>query len=201
MLSTLKILFELFANTLKKFTFLAFSLFARNRVSLSISLKNPDLIRTKGKFSIGKGAMIYCHGHEFIIHDHVMIMDYSLIETVKGKIEIASNSTVNQFCVIRAHGKISIGQGVRIGPSTQIISLNHNFADPDKMIWKQGLSGKPIRISDNVWIGSNVVVLPGVTIGKNVVIGAGSVVTKDIPHNSIAVGNPCKVLKEFRSNI
>ena len=56
---------------------------------------------------------------------------------------------------------------------------------------------KPIEVGNNVWIGGNVVVLPGVTIGDNVVIGAGSIVTKDIPSNSVAVGNPCKVIKEL----
>ena len=60
--------------------------------------------------------------------------------------------------------------------------------------WEQA---KPIVIGDNVWVGGNVVILGGVTIGDNVVIGAGSVVTKDIPPNSLAVGNPCKVLREI----
>lgn len=59
--------------------------------------------------------------------------------------------------------------------------------------------GHPITVGDNVWFGGNVVVLPGVTIGNNVVIGAGSVVTKDIPSNVVAVGNPCKVLREITS--
>ena len=54
---------------------------------------------------------------------------------------------------------------------------------------------KPINIGDNVWLGANVTVLPGVTIGKNSVIGAGSIVTKDIPENVVAVGNPCKVVR------
>jgi acetyltransferase-like isoleucine patch superfamily enzyme len=56
---------------------------------------------------------------------------------------------------------------------------------------------KPIKVGNNVWIGGNVVVLPGVTIGTNVTIGAGSVVTKDIPSNTIAYGNPCRVVKEL----
>ena len=56
---------------------------------------------------------------------------------------------------------------------------------------------KPIKVGNNAWIGGNVVVLPGVTIGDNVVIGAGSVVNKDIPSNSVAVGNPCNVIKKI----
>ncbi|WP_363315970.1 DapH/DapD/GlmU-related protein [Chryseobacterium sp.] len=58
----------------------------------------------------------------------------------------------------------------------------------------------PITVGDNVWLGGNVVVLPGVTIGSNSVIGAGSIVTKDIPSNVVAVGNPCKVVKNLEEN-
>ena len=61
----------------------------------------------------------------------------------------------------------------------------------NRLVW-----AKPVTIGDNVWIGGSVTILPGVTIGDNVTIGAGSVVTKDIPSNSIAVGNPCKVVKK-----
>ena len=65
----------------------------------------------------------------------------------------------------------------------------------------QGLEyAKPIEVGNNVWIGGNVVVLPGVKIGDNCVIGAGSVVVKDIPENSVAVGNPCKVIKKIEQN-
>ena len=58
---------------------------------------------------------------------------------------------------------------------------------------------RPIKVGNNVWIGGNVVVLPGVTIGDNVVIGAGSIVNKDIPSKSVAVGNPCKVIKSLET--
>lgn len=92
---------------------------------------------------------------------------------------------------IQAMNGIIMGNNVGISPGCKIISANHNnenHSTHDK--------APPIRIGNNVFIYANSVVLPGVTIGDNVVIGAGSVVTKDIPSNSIAVGNPCKVIKE-----
>ena len=95
-------------------------------------------------------------------------------------------------CYIQAYGGIEFGSNVEIGPGVKIISQNHDvndFSKPKKAI-------KPIKIGNNVWIGANSVILPEVEIGDNVVIGAGSVVTKDIPKNSIAVGNPCKVIKQ-----
>jgi acetyltransferase-like isoleucine patch superfamily enzyme len=78
-----------------------------------------------------------------------------------------------------------------MGPGVGLISANHDLNDYDR--WPDT---PPIRIGDNVWIGMNTVVLPGIKIGDNVVIGSNSVVTKDIPSNSIAAGNPCRVIKE-----
>ena len=96
----------------------------------------------------------------------------------------------NSCCYIQGRNGIIIGNNVRIGPGVGLISANHNLNDYDK--WDKT---EPIRIGDNVWIGMNSVVLPGVKIGSNVVIGANSVVDKDIPDNSIALGNPCRVVK------
>jgi acetyltransferase-like isoleucine patch superfamily enzyme len=78
-----------------------------------------------------------------------------------------------------------------MGPSCGLISANHDINDYDQ--WDVS---EPIVIGNNVWIGMNVIVMPGVKIGNNVVIGANSVVTKDVPDNSIAVGSPCKVISE-----
>lgn len=98
---------------------------------------------------------------------------------------------INAFCYIQARNRIILGNNVRIGPGVGLISAGHNLNDYDKHD-----NCNPIHIGDNVWIGMNSVILPGVQIGNNVAIGAGSVVTSDIPSNSIAVGNPCKIIKE-----
>lgn len=91
---------------------------------------------------------------------------------------------------IQANMGLEIGHNVGFGAGTAIISSNHNHNDHsihDPI--------EPIRIGNNVFVGANSVILPGVQIGDNVVIGAGSIVSKNIPSNSIAVGNPCKVVK------
>ena len=98
---------------------------------------------------------------------------------------------MNSCCYIQARNGIVLGNNVRIGPGVGIISAGHSVTDFDKHE-----SSPPIRIGNNVWIGMNVVILPGVTIGDNVVIGAGSVVRSDIPSDSIAAGNPCKLIKK-----
>ena len=84
---------------------------------------------------------------------------------------------------------------VFIGPNCGFYTSGHPL---DYQTRNKGLEyAKPIKVGSNVWIGGNVCVMPGVTIGDNVVIGAGSVVNKDIPSNCVAVGNPCKVIKEI----
>ncbi|GAB2663013.1 sugar O-acetyltransferase [Vibrio panuliri] len=90
---------------------------------------------------------------------------------------------------------ISIGDHVMIGPNVTLTTAGHPV-DPDR---RRNVAqfNLPITIEDNVWIGANVVVLPGVSIGENSVIGAGSIVTKDVPSNVVAVGNPCRVLREI----
>lgn len=91
---------------------------------------------------------------------------------------------------IQAVNGIEFGDNILMGPGVTIISANHKLDD-----FNQHTYAEPIKIGCNVWLGANVIVLPGVKIGNNVVIGAGSVVTRDIPQNSIAVGVPCKVTK------
>lgn len=109
------------------------------------------------------------------------------------KIEVGNNSPIgiNIGCYIQGKGGIKVGNNVRIGPNVGIISANHSPDDYD--IW---IKTNPIEIGDNVWVAMNVVIMPGVKIGNNVIIGSNSTVTKDIPSNSIAFGNPCKVVKE-----
>jgi galactoside O-acetyltransferase len=91
--------------------------------------------------------------------------------------------------------KVTIGNYVMFGPNVTIAVTNHPV-HPDKRR-EGGMYALPVVIEDDAWIGGGAIIAPGVTIGKGSVIGAGSVVTKDIPANVIAVGNPCKVLREI----
>lgn len=114
-------------------------------------------------------------------------------------IEIGNNFYSNHNLVILDCAKVKFGDNVFVAPNCGFYTACHPInAD----IRNTGLEyALPITVGNNVWIGGNVVVLAGVTIGDNVVIGAGSVVTKNIPSNVIAVGNPCRVLKEITNDI
>lgn len=110
-------------------------------------------------------------------------------------IEVGNNFFANYNCVILDVAKVTIGENVMFAPNVSIYTAGHPIHPESR---NSGYEyGIPVTIGDNVWIGGNVVITPGVTIGNNVVIGAGSVVTKDIPDNVIAVGSPCRVLREI----
>ena len=92
---------------------------------------------------------------------------------------------------------ISIGDDVQIGPNVQLLTPTHPLEpEPRRQKWE---AAQPIAIGDNVWLGGGVVVLPGVTIGENTVVGAGSVVTRDLPANVVAVGNPARAVRSLES--
>ena len=93
-------------------------------------------------------------------------------------------------------GKIILGDNVIIGPGSILRAVNHRFESTDVPIRDQGHAGGVIHVEEDVWLGANVMVLPGVRIGRGSIIGAGAIVTKDIPPYSIAVGNPAKVVRK-----
>ena len=127
-------------------------------------------------------------GENFLIEQN-FFCDYGY------NIEIGKNFYSNHNLVILDAAKVKFGDNVFIAPNCGFYTAGHPINPEER---NQGLEyAKPIEIGNNVWIGGNVVVLPGVKIGDNTVIGAGSVVNRDIPSNVIAVGNPCRVKKEI----
>ena len=108
-------------------------------------------------------------------------------------IEIGENFYSNYNLIILDCAAVKIGDNVLIGPNVSIYTAGHPIHYEIRN--QEYEYAFPVIIGDNVWIGGNVVINPGVSIGENSVIGSGSVVTKDIPKNVIAIGNPCKVLR------
>ncbi|MFC0025970.1 sugar O-acetyltransferase [Neobacillus cucumis] len=111
-------------------------------------------------------------------------------------IEIGEGTYLNFNCNFVDDTKIIIGKNVLFGPAVTIATVGH----PINPNYREYMYANPVKIEDNCWIGAGSTICPGVTIGVNSVIGAGSVVTKDIPANSVAVGNPCKVLRSINEH-
>ena len=110
-------------------------------------------------------------------------------------IEVGENFFANYNLIILDVAKVKIGDNAQIAPNVSIYTAGHPIhPDSRNSGYEYGID---VTIGDNVWIGGNAVIMPGVTIGNNVVIGAGSVVTKDLPDNVIAAGNPCRIIREI----
>ncbi|HEX3732559.1 MAG TPA: sugar O-acetyltransferase [Mycobacteriales bacterium] len=111
------------------------------------------------------------------------------------QISIGSGTFINYGAVLLDVAKIVIGADVQIGPNVQLLTPTHPI-EPElrRAKWE---AAKPITIGDNVWLGGGVIVCPGVTIGENAVVGAGAVVTRDLPANVVAVGNPARAIREL----
>lgn len=110
-------------------------------------------------------------------------------------ITIGAGTFINYNLTALDVAPITIGKDCQLGPNVQLLTPTHPIEPQPRRDKLEG--AKPIVLEDNVWLGGGVIVLPGVTIGENSVIGAGAVVTKDVPANSIAVGNPARVVRSI----
>ena len=111
-------------------------------------------------------------------------------------ITVGKNVFINACCKFQDQGGIIIGNGVLIGHNVTLATLNHD----ERPQFRQNIYPKPIKIGDNVWIGSNATILSGITIGDGAIIGANAVVTKDVPQNTIVAGVPATIIREVKTN-
>ncbi|TDL44089.1 sugar O-acetyltransferase [Microbacterium oleivorans] len=110
-------------------------------------------------------------------------------------IHVGARTFINYNLTALDVAPIVIGEDCQLGPNVQLLTPTHPIAPQPRRDKLE--AAKPITLGDNVWLGGGVIVCPGVTIGDNSVIGAGSVVTRDIPANVVAVGNPARVIREI----
>ena len=125
-----------------------------------------------------------------------VVESYCCINNAVGDVTIGDHTRIGIHCTVI--GPVCIGSNVNLAQGITVTALNHNFEDTTKRIDEQGISTKPVVIGDDVWIGANAVILPGVTIGQHAVIAAGAVVTKDVPDYSLVAGVPAKEIKKLR---
>ena len=131
----------------------------------------------------------------FSLGDYSVIESFACINNAVGDVIIGDHTRVGLHNTII--GPVEIGSHVNLAQGITVTALNHNFSDASKRIDEQGVSTTPVTIEDDVWIGANAVILPGVTIGEHCVVAAGAVVTKDVPPHSLVAGVPAKVIKKI----
>ncbi len=124
-----------------------------------------------------------------------VVEDFSCLNNAVGDLTIGDYTRVGLRNTII--GPVNIGNHVNLAQNVTVTGLNHNYQDAEKMIDEQGVSTLPVVIEDDVWVGANSVILPGVTLGKHCVVAAGSVVSHSVPSYSICAGCPAKVIKTY----
>ena len=130
-----------------------------------------------------------------IINKNVSI-DVGVIIRNLSDLSVGENCVISAYCVLICKGGLEIKNNVLIGYGTKILTQNHDISDKESLIRFSGHNYGRVVIHDNVWIGANAVILPGVEIGEGAVIGAGAVVTKNIPAYTVYGGVPAKLIKE-----
>jgi acetyltransferase-like isoleucine patch superfamily enzyme len=172
-------------------------------VGKGVIIRNPRLIETGRNLTIKDFASIQALSRKGIqFGDNVMIGRYTIIECtgvireLGEGLRVGNNSNFGDYNFIGVRGPVEIGNDVLFGPRVSIHAENHIFERLDVPIRKQGTSRRGVKIEDDCWIGSGVIVTDGVTIGRGSVIAAGSVVTRDIPPFSVAAGVPARVIKQ-----
>ena len=131
----------------------------------------------------------------FCLGDYSVVESFACINNAVGDVMIGDHTRIGLHNTII--GPVSIGNHVNLAQGITVTALNHNFEDTEKRIDEQGVSTTPVVIDDDVWIGANAVILPGVHIGNHCVVAAGAVVTKDVPPHSLVGGVPAKIMKQI----
>ena len=171
-------------------------------------IMNP--VQTRPRWYVRMLAPLYQHrGHHSKIHrsvrmdtppyrqfslgDYSVVESYSCINNAVGDVIIGDHTRVGLHNTVI--GPVTIGSHVNLAQGITVTALNHNFANKNLRIDEQGVSTNPVTIGDDIWIGANAVILPGVKIGNHSVVAAGAVVTKDVPPHTLVSGVPAKIIK------
>jgi acetyltransferase-like isoleucine patch superfamily enzyme len=153
-----------------------------------------DLVAARPGWSFGEQCFI--SGLASVDNDALRLGDRSYIAAgayLTGTLHTGRDCSVNVYTVIR--GDVRLGDAVRIGAHTSILGFNHTMATLEVEFFRQPLESRGIRIGNDVWIGSHVVILDGITVGDHAVLAAGAIVTKDVPAGAIVGGNPARLIR------
>lgn len=144
---------------------------------------------------INRHVSIVLDNSKLIMKDNSYINDYTFVNLKNCILKLGNNSFLNRNCTVLGEADIILGDNVLIAHGCNLISVNHGIKERDVPIALQSSANSPISIGNNVWIGCQSIILPGVTIGDGAVVAAGSVVTKNVGEYEVVGGNPAKLLK------
>ncbi len=164
-------------------------------------------LRFASNIRLGRGSYldegVYIHAcpagveigaNTLVMHGAVLHV-YNFRDLPHAGIRIGRDSLIGEYTVIRGQGGVTIGDRVYTSPHTQIIAVNHVFADPNRPFVDQGITAQGIVIEDDVWLGSGAIVTDGVRVGRGAVIAAGAVVTSDVAPHTVVGGVPARLIR------
>ncbi|MCA9936740.1 MAG: acyltransferase [Ardenticatenaceae bacterium] len=172
-------------------------------IESGVRLRYASRIRLGRGVYLDQGAYLHAMPNGIEIGDETIVMHgavlhvYNFREMPQSGITIGKNSLIGEYSVIRGQGGVTIGDRVYTSPFTQIIAVNHVFADRERPFTEQGITAEGIVIEDDVWLGAGAVITDGVRVGKGAVVAAGAVVTKDVPPHTVVGGVPARIIKEI----
>lgn len=172
-------------------------------IERNVRLRYASHIRLGPGSYLDEGVYIHACPHGVEIGANTLVMHgavlhvYNFRDLPHAGIKIGRDSLIGEYSVIRGQGGVTIGDRVFTSPMTQIIAVNHVFADPDRPFIEQGITAEGIVIEDDVWLGSACVITDGVRVGKGAVVAAGAVVTKDVQPHTVVGGVPARLIKEI----
>ncbi|MFQ5434297.1 MAG: acyltransferase, partial [Anaerolineae bacterium] len=138
-------------------------------------------------------------GENTIVMHGAVLHVYNFRDMPHSGIKIGRDSLVGEYSVIRGQGGVTIGDRVYTSPFTQIIAVNHVFADATRPFTEQGITAEGIIIEDDVWLGAGAVITDGVRVGQGAVVAAGAVVTQDVPPHTVVGGVPAREIKKIEA--
>jgi len=171
------------------------------------AIENHVRLRFADHIRLGRGVYLdqntYLHacpkgielGDRTIVMHGAVLHVYNFRNMPQSGIKIGADCLVGEYSVIRGQGGVTIGDRVYTSPFTQIIAVNHVFADPNRPFIEQGITAEGIVIEDDVWLGAGAIITDGVRVGKGAVVAAGSVVTNDVLPHTVVGGVPAKIIK------
>jgi carbonic anhydrase/acetyltransferase-like protein (isoleucine patch superfamily) len=174
-------------------------------IESGVRLRYANYIELRQGAYLDQGVYLHACPQGITIGENTLVMHgtvlhvYNFRDLPHAGIQIGRDCLIGEYNVIRGQGGVKIGDRVYTSPFTQILAVNHVYADPSRPIIEQGITAQGIVIEDDAWIGAGAILTDGVCVGRGAVVAAGAVVTRDVDPHTVVAGVPARVVKSIEA--